>query len=153
MAIDQEVVQATTKLTEITLAALIHLIQRLVENKYQIAHGKQSMEQLNRQNKQLESVKITQPDINAFRKELNRYYVDCAFKKDWKTGEYTIFFKAQDVDRVYAGLENCIKGLNIDRSNKRPINDVMREAEAKAKERAEQQPPERNRTTDRGERA
>lgn len=131
--------QITYKGTIGSLKVLTQLISKLLEerNKNAIVHGQQSLQNLNKQGRQLESVNLPGEDIKAFRQQLKRYNVDFSVMKDGNTGEQTVFFKAQDVDRVYKGLENCVKGLSLDKSDeKKPIKDVMAKAEQKARDQA-----------------
>lgn len=104
----------------------------------QIVHGRQSLKSLNNQGRQLESVNLSGEDIAAFRKELKQYNVDFAVMKNKDTGEHTVFFKAQDVDRVYKGLGKCVKGISLDKeTDKKPMKDVMDKAIQKAEERSQ----------------
>ena len=148
----EQAVQIVFKGSVITAALLRSLAQHALDSRHQIEHGQQSLRKLNLQG-QLESVTLTGQDITAFRKQLNKYSVDFAVKKDRGSGEYSVFFKGRDTDRVYLGLENVLKTA-IDRTNKKPMKEVMEQAIQKSAERAAQQqsPPEKNRSTDRGER-
>jgi hypothetical protein len=133
--IQEEAIKVTLKGTQISFRVLKALIQTLLENRDKISHGEQSLKKLNLQNKQLESVPITSNDIKALRKELNRYSVDFHIMKDRNSGEHTVFFKGQDVDRVYQGLSNCIKNFDRDTVKKKPIKEVIKEATEKVAER------------------
>lgn len=57
--------------------------------------------------------------MQAFKRELNKYAVDFSIKKDTETQNYTVFFKGQDVDRVYKGLQKCVE--NFQKGSKKPI--------------------------------
>ena len=131
--LQEQALQVTWKTTEISAAALKTLIKTLLDNKGRIEHGEQSLKKLNIQNRQLESVKITGEDMKTFRRELKRYSVDFSIKHDLSAGNYTVFFKGQDVDRVYKGLQKCLNDLDI---GKKPMKEVMQEAERKSNERA-----------------
>lgn len=133
--IKEEAIQVTWKATEISAKVLKTIIQTLLENRQKITHGEQSLNKLNLQNKQLESIKINSNDLKSFRRELNSYAIDFSIKLDKCTGEYTVFFKGQDIDRVYKGLEKCIN--RVDLSKKKPIKKVMENAIQKAQERFE----------------
>jgi len=150
--LNAQAIEVTTRATAITLAALKSIIQTLIENRHSIEHGEQGLKKLNLQNKQLESVELSGEDIKDFKKQLNKYSVDFSVMKDKTTGHHTIYFKAQDTDRVYTGLENCIKNLSIDRHSKKPIKEVIESAVERA---AQQTQPthqrERGRTADRGQ--
>lgn len=146
--LQEQALQVTWKTTEISAAALKTLIKTLIDNKGRIEHGEQSLKKLNIQNRQLESVKITGEDMKVFRRELKRYSVDFSIKRDLSAGNYTVFFKGQDVDRVYKGLQKCLNDLDI---GKKPMKEVMQEAERKSNERAaERTANPKERSPDRG---
>ncbi len=100
-----------------------------------IAHGQQSLQKLNSQGRQLESVVLPEKDFGVLRRELNRNAVDFSVKKDRASGEYTFYFKGQDIDRVHKGLEKCIQGLEKDASRK-SVKEVMEHASKKASEQS-----------------
>ena len=146
------VVQVEWKAAKITAAALKGLIEKILANREKITHGEQSLKKLNLQGKKLESIELTGEDMQAFKRELNKYAVDFSIKKDTETQNYTVFFKGQDVDRVYKGLQKCVE--NFQKGSKKPIKEVMKEAEEKAAQRnAERTPPEHEHSADRGKEA
>lgn len=147
--LNEQAIQVTTKATQITLAGLKAIIQTMLSNRHPITHGEQSIQKLSLQNKQLESVNLSGDDIKEFRKQLNKYSVDFHVQRDKSTGLHTVFFKSQDTDRIYLGLESCMKKLTLDRSIKKPIKEVMENAVQRAAEQAQQhKAPEKSRTTD-----
>lgn len=145
----EQAVKVEWKTVEITAKALKALIQQLIENKEKIQHGQQSLTKLNLQGKKLEQVELTGEDMKNFRREMNRYSVDFSIMKDRTSGNYTVFFKGQDVERVYAGLQKCVQ--NFDKG-KKPIKEVMRDAEERATQRAaeRQKAPDKEKSADRG---
>lgn len=139
--LQEQAVQVECKAAKITAAALKGLIEQILANREKITHGEQSLKKLNLQGKKLESIELTGEDMQAFKRELNKYAVDFSIKKDTETQNYTVFFKGQDVDRVYKGLQKCVE--NFQKGSKKPIKEVMKEAEEKAAQRnAERTPPE-----------
>ena len=139
--LQEQAVQVEWKAAKITAAALKGLIEKILANREKITHGEQSLKKLNLQGKKLESIELTGEDMQAFKRELNKYAVDFSIKKDTETQNYTVFFKGQDVDRVYKGLQKCVE--NFQKGSKKPIKEVMKEAEEKAAQRnAERTPPE-----------
>ena len=139
--LQEQAVQVEWKAAKITAAALKGLIEQILANRKKITHGEQSLKKLNLQGKKLESIELTGEDMQAFKRELNKYAVDFSIKKDTETQNYTVFFKGQDVDRVYKGLQKCVE--NFQKGSKKPIKEVMKEAEEKAAQRnAERTPPE-----------
>lgn len=146
--IKDQAVHVTWRGSEITLKVLKALILEMLKNHNQMKHGEQSLKKLNLQNKQLESVKITQSDIRQFRGELKNHAVDFNIKKDKETGEFNVFFKAQDVDRVYKGLEKVVKDFD---KTKKPVKETVEQAKQKAEERtANREAPDKKRSVDRG---
>lgn len=99
--LQEQAVQVEWKAAKITAAALKGLIEQIIANREKITHGEQSLKKLNLQGKKLESIELTGEDMQAFKRELNKYAVDFSIKKDTETQNYTVFFKGQDVDRVY----------------------------------------------------
>lgn len=128
--LQEQAVQVEWKAAKITAAALKGLIEKILANREKITHGEQSLKKLNLQGKKLESIELTGEDMQAFKRELNKYAVDFSIKKDTETQNYTVFFKGQDVDRVYKGLQKCVE--NFQKGSKKPIKEVMKEAEEKA---------------------
>lgn len=148
--LQEQAVKVTWKTTEISAKTLKALIETLLANREKTQHGEQKLSKLNMQNRQLESVELSGSDIKAFRQELNKYSVDFSVMKDRSNGNYTVFFKGQDVDRVYQGLQSCIKGLDM-AVNKKPIKEVMEQAEKRSAERAAAKTaPEKSRSAERG---
>lgn len=69
--------------------------------------------------------------------------------KDRESGNHTVFFKGQDVERVYSGLQKCVQ--NFDKAKKKPIKEIMQEAEQRANQRnAERKSPEHEHKAERG---
>ncbi len=145
----EQAIQVEWKAAQITAKALKELIEQLLANRNKFIHGEQKLSKLNLQGKKLESVEITGEDIKAFRRELYKYSVDFSIKKDRELGNYTVFFKGQDVDRVYTGLKKCVQ--DFDKGQKKPIKEVMQEARQRAEKRnAERKSPEHEYRADRG---
>lgn len=116
--LQEQAVQVEWKAAKITAAALKGLIEQILANRGKITHGEQSLKKLNLQGKKLESIELTGEDMQAFKRELNKYAVDFSIKKDTETQNYTVFFKGQDVDRVYKGLQKCVE--NFQKGSKKP---------------------------------
>lgn len=117
--LQEQAVQVEWKAAKITAAALKGLIEQILANREKITHGEQSLKKLNLQGKKLESIELTGEDMQAFKRELNKYAVDFSIKKDTETQNYTVFFKGQDVDRVYKGLQKCVE--NFQKGSKKPM--------------------------------
>jgi len=148
--IQEQAIKVTWKTTEITAIALKSMIVTLLENRGRTQQGEQKLSKLNLQNKQLESVELSKEDIKSLRRNLNKFSVDFSIMKDRNNEKFIVFFKEQDVDRIYQGLENCIKGF--DRTiAKKPIKDVLKQAEKQSAEReAKNKKTEKEHTAERG---
>jgi len=122
---EQQVVQIVSKGTEMTARTLWGLMKHALEMKKQAAtgtnaqtatytgnpsvvFGEQSLESLNRQGRELESVRIMDEDIKNFRETLGEYHVDFSIQQDRNTGNIHVFFKAQDTGRIYQGMQACV---------------------------------------------
>ena len=126
--LSEQAVKIEWRATEITARTLKELIQQLLNARNRIQYGEQKLTKLNRQGKQLESVDLHGQDIKAFRQQLRKYSVDFSVMRDRSTGVYSVFFKSQDIDRVYAGLTKCVEQMD----SRRSMKEVMREAEQRA---------------------
>lgn len=145
--LDQEVVRIAWKGTEITAKIIQALMKEAIERKSYPVHGEQSIQQLNEQNKQLENVDITKKDLKILRSQLKRHGVDFSILKDPATKEFSVYFKSQDVSRVYKGLEKCISEIA---KEKKPMKEVIEKAEKEAEKRsAERSPAEKTKTASR----
>ncbi len=134
--LDEQAVQVQWKTTEITAKALKELIKKVINNRGKIQHGEQKLKKLNLQGKKLENVELSGKDIKIFRRELKKYSVDFSVMKNRDNGNYLVFFKAQDVDRVYNGLHKCVQNFN--KTQKKQIKEVMKEAKQKSEEKNKQ---------------
>lgn len=138
MVVDEQALRVTWKTAHVTAAALLDLIRGLVDHHRQDKHGEQSLHRLNRQNMKMSSIPLPpeQHDLKAIRRELNRYSVDFSIRRGSDDKTYTVFFKAQDEDRVYKGMESCLKefALKDQDKNKRPIREVLEDAARRSAE-------------------
>lgn len=130
--LQEQAVQVEWKAAKITAAALKGLIEQILANREKITHGEQSLKKLNLQGKKLESIELTGEDMQAFKRELNKYAVDFSIKKDTETQNYTVFFKGQDVDRVYT--DNTITDRVISSERNPDVSEYARELDAYVKD-------------------
>lgn len=145
----EQAIQVEWSVAKVTAKALKELIEQLLANRNRITHGEQSLSRLNLQGKKLESVELDGQDLKSFRRELNKYSVDYSVMKNRETGNYIVFFKGQDVDRVYVGLQKCVQ--DFEKNRKKPVREVMQEADQRAAQRnADRKPPEHEHKADRG---
>ena len=141
--LDQQTLQISVKSGEITFKAIRNIIQTMLYNRKAIEHGEQGIRKLNLQGKKLESVPITDADLKTLRRELNRYAVDFSIKKDRKTGEHSVFFKGQDVERVHMALQKCVQSAAVGRDDTKhfqSMKEIMKNATERAAQRAAERP-------------
>ena len=64
--------------------------------------------------------------------------------KNKGTGTFSVFFKAQDVDRVYSGLEKCVEQFSKS-EKRRSLHDRLEDAkrESQARNQIEKNSPEK----------
>ena len=69
-------------------------------SKQQLPHGKQSLEQLMKQNTGISNIEITDKNIKAFEATAKKYGIDFALKKDSSTSppRHLVFFKGRDAN-------------------------------------------------------
>lgn len=82
-------------------------------------HGKQTMKQLMKQNKQLTNIEVTDGNIKSFEKVARKYGIDFSLKKDASENppKYVIFFKAKDIDVMTAAFKEYTKD-DLKKTNK-----------------------------------
>lgn len=110
-------------------------VQRLQGKEGKIVHGRQSLHDLSAQNRELSSIQVADEDIKALKNEFKSYAVDFSVFHDKADQSTHIFFKAQDVERVYAALTHVVKSMN--KEQYRPHAKKLDETIQQAKQRAE----------------
>ena len=110
--------------------AIYHAIVQFQGKEGKIVHGKQSLKRLNLQNRELSSIPISDEDMKAMKREFKSYSVDFSIYRDKADDTTHIFFKAQDVDRVYAALTHIVK--NMDQSQSKRLDDLIRQTKMRA---------------------
>ena len=146
----EQAVRVSVKTAEISFRVLKNLIETMLANRERTQHGEQKLSKLNLQNRQLESVEINDSDLKALRRELNKYSVDFSIFKERNSENHTVYFKGQDVDRVYQGLSNCIKNFDKE-SLKKPVKEKLKDAEQRSAQRESERPKQKEeRSADRG---
>ena len=130
----EKAIKVTWWTSEISLRIFLELCRDVLADRDNPKHGEQSLKSLNTQGRQIESVEMAGEDMKAFRRELRRYAVDFSVTREGGDGPYQVYFKAQDVDRVYTGLRKCLESF-AGAGERKPIREVMRQAVEKAKER------------------
>jgi hypothetical protein len=149
-SLGEQTVQVGWRTLKVTLQALMALIKHVLENQDKLQHSQLRLSKLNLQELKSGRVEFSSADMKNFRQELNKHAVDFSIVKGSAQGHYTVFFKGQDIDRVYAGLRKCMQ--NVDKTHKRPMREVMRDAEKAAMNRASksERPLEKEKFSSRG---
>ena len=97
-------------------------IARLIKNRGQgVKHGKQSLRQLNLQNRGLTNIDISKENLKGFERIAKKYGIDFALKKDSTLDppKWYLFFKAQDADVLIAALNEFAR-KTIKKSKDKP---------------------------------
>ena len=144
VGLGEQAIEVEWSATKVTAKTIKEIIQALLAGRNELSRGSQSLKKLNLHERQLESVELSGNDIRAFRRELNKYAVDFAVMKNKGTGTFSVFFKAQDVDRVYSGLEKCVEQFSKS-EKRRSLHDRLEDAkrESQARNQIEKNSPEK----------
>lgn len=136
----EEAVRVQTDTVRLTTTLLRQLIRATVQSYQQ--HGEMKLKMLNAQGRQLESVELPGEDMQRLRRQLKRYQVDFSVLRDRETGKYEVFFKSQDAERVYKGLEQVV--ADWDRNTERkPAKEIFAAAKKEAARRQAERSAER----------
>lgn len=144
-------VEATTaRLSAEALAKLLSVsAHALAERHYSTKTGAQSLSQLNRQGRALNSVEVDSAALKDIKRQMKAYAVDFAVTKDKDTGNLSLWFKGQDIERIQMALEHCI----VDRGKDNKVQSQVQAVCDRAKELADQLNIKlRSRQPERGER-
>ncbi len=81
--------------------------QKGVQEEDPLVHGKQSLEDLQKNGTKLTNIQVTDQNIGSFDKVARKYSIDYALKKDKSVSPpvYYVFFKAKDVDVMQAAFK------------------------------------------------
>ncbi len=140
-------------------STVYHSTQRLQGKEGKIVHGKQSLQNLSAQNRELSSIQVADEDIKALKNEFKSYAVDFSVFHDKADQSTHIFFKAQDVERVYAAFTHVVKSMNKeqDRPHAKKLDEAIQQAKQRAeaynKAHSQDQAQNQQRQKSRGERA
>lgn len=137
----EEAVRVQTDAVRLTTTLLRQLIRATVQS-HQQQNGEMKLKTLNAQGRQLESVELPGEDVQRLRRQLKRYQVDFSVLRDRESGKYEIFFKSQDAERVYKGLEQVV--ADWDRNTERkPAKELFAAAKKEAARRQAERSAER----------
>lgn len=121
----EEAVRIQTDFTRLTGTVLRQIIRSLASSHANTGRceGQMSLKALSAQGRQLESVEVPGEDVQRLRRELKKYHVDFTVMRDKETGKCEVYFKSQDVERVYKGLEHVVADWdkNADRKSAKEL--------------------------------
>lgn len=132
--IDEQVIQVEVGAAKLAGQSILGLLKLIYRGMTGTKFGKQSLQQLNRQGRQLSTEEIDTGQLQDIRHRLRQYSVDFSYGKDKSTGKLMLFFKAQDADRVGAALQNVIADLG--KEPKKGLQTSIHDICAAAKEKA-----------------
>ncbi len=126
--------------SRITAQAVISCMRMVTQYAQTPHHGRQSIKHLNLQGRQLTSIPIEDPQLQAIKRQLKSYSVDFSIMRekqpDGMADKTSLWFKAQDQERICAALENVIADMARDPHaadiEKKTLSDVCWEAECTA---------------------
>lgn len=126
--------------SRITAQAVISCMRMVTQYAQTPHHGRQSIKHLNLQGRQLSSIPIEDPQLQAIKRQLKSYSVDFSIMRekqpDGKTDKTSLWFKSQDQERICTALENVIADMARDPHaadiEKKTLSDVCWEAECTA---------------------
>ena len=128
--LDQQAVSVSIEGGQITAKLLYQVMKQLIKRRETAAdrNGQMDIKKLDR--KQLECVELPAGELRDIKKQLNQYGVDFAVLRDGKE-KVSLYFKAQDVDRVYKGMQKCLNQRQ--QPKKKPIRMLLAKAIEKSK--------------------
>lgn len=138
-------------------STVYHSTQRMQGKEGRTIHGKQSLHDLSAQNRELSSIQVSDEDIKVLKKEFKSYAVDFSVFHDKADQSTHIYFKAQDVERVYAALTHVVKSMDErDHPRDKKLDEAIRQAKQRAeaynKSHSQEQSQKHQRQKSRGER-
>ena len=126
----------TGKLTAQQLQkAMKLLLAQMKKQTGKAPHGKQTLNQLMKQNAGVSNIEITKDNIKAFESTAKKYGIDFALKKDSTETppRYLVFFKGRDADALTAAFKE-FSAKKLDREKKPSIRKALAAFREKAKE-------------------
>lgn len=135
--------------------ALQEMLRQLEKNdrrrqaKYIRPQGKQTMKDLQGQDRELTNIQITDKNIRSFERFARKYGVDYALKKDAQEQppRYYVFFKARDVETMKAAFKEYTR-FELNKEKKPSIRKSLKRMMERA---AKQQEREKTKQKDRSE--
>lgn len=98
-------------------------------------HGYQSLKKLNRKNLPLESVKVTDEDVRKVIRDLKKFGVDFAVKRDLSDDTYRFYFKGRDAEQIQHAVGNYISKIDFRPQQERTISEKLDTARQVAQQR------------------
>ena len=141
---------STTKMTSAVLAkALRKLLEEQKNKSHQLPKGKQTLNNLMKQNTAISNLVITYDNIKAFSSTAKKYGLDFSLKKDSSTDppRYLVFFKGRDADVMTAAFQE-FTAKRLSQEKKPSIRKLLSSMKELAKQKSKVL--DRSRQKDRG---
>lgn len=134
--VQEKAVKITYKTAKVTAQTINEIIRHYLYSKDSEIYGEQSLKDLNKKGKQLDSISIPEQDIKGLRQNLKKNYgVDFAVKKSLENEAFDIYFKGQDISQIQTALKEYLKDLDL----KPTLKENIEKATTKSKELEKEQ--------------
>ena len=127
-------ISVTIKATQITAKLVLELMKAIAKDKYKVINGKQSLKELNKKGRALETVNIDKADLKAIQRQLKKDGIDFAIKKDSSNEVFNLYFKGQDINQIEKIFKDYASKNFKDFKNdeRKPVKEVVEEAKIKS---------------------
>lgn len=148
--VQQKAVKITYKGVSVTVKTINEMIRQYLNRQQNQVYGKQSLKNLNKKGRRLDSIPVMNQDLKGLQKELRRFGIDYSVRKSQiEKDTYEIYFKGSDINQINTALENYT-AMTFKKNKEMPsIKEKMKEAVQRAKE-INQATKQKERTFERG---
>ena len=148
--VQSKAVKITYNGVEITSRVISNLITNYCQATQKQTYGKQSLKKLNRKGYALDSIPVTNADLNGLQRELKGYGVDySARKSNAEKDTFDVYFKGTDITQIQTALKNYA-ARSLRQRESPSMKERMVAAIQKAKERNDSRQQEHSRKFERG---
>lgn len=131
--VQERAVKITYRGTEVTAKIVNELINKYLQALERQVHGKQSLRQLNRKGKALDSIPVASADLKGLQNELRKFGVDYSVRKNTaEKNTFEIYFKGTDIGQIQASLKTYAE-KSLKRQERPPMKERMEAAVQKAR--------------------
>lgn len=136
------VIERVTQLSFNTLLASMRALSSVSSkallqayHSHQNPHGYQSLKKLNRKNLPLESVKVTDQDLRKVIRDLKKFGVDFAVKRDLSDDTYRLYFKGRDAEQIHHAVRNYVSKIDFEPKAQHTLAEKLTSAREIAQQR------------------